>query len=39
MKKAWLFLLIVCPIIARDPLAQRIVHTDPVEVPADEGGS
>lgn len=27
--KAWLVFLIVGPLIAREPLAQRIVHTDP----------
>ena len=31
-------LCLILPLAAREPLAQRIVHTDPVEVPAFEGG-
>jgi mannose-6-phosphate isomerase-like protein (cupin superfamily) len=29
MKTLWLMLFLVCPVAAREPLAQRIAHTDP----------
>ena len=31
MKPLWLMLLLVCPLAAREPLAQRIAHTDPAK--------
>jgi mannose-6-phosphate isomerase-like protein (cupin superfamily) len=29
MKKIWLAAFMLCPLVAREPLAQRIAHTDP----------
>jgi hypothetical protein len=31
MKTLWLMLVLVIPLIAREPLAQRIAHTDPAK--------
>jgi len=42
MKTFWLMLLLVLPVVAREPLAQRIAHTDPAKyrpVKAIHGGA